>query len=167
LGRRREVQVVTDPSERAFRRHYGEIYGYVRRRTRDHHVAEELAQQVFADAAASLRCDGRPPVAWLYAVAKRRFADEARRAARAELTGLVDTPAPAAEYSSSVTASLLAAFARLPVSQRDVVVLKLLRGASFAEIAEALGASEDAVRMRFSRALRTVRAELEKEGIEP
>jgi DNA-directed RNA polymerase specialized sigma24 family protein len=55
----------------------------------------------------------------------------------------------------------------LPSSQRDVVVLKLLRGASFAEIACAVGASEEAVRMRFSRALQSIRTELRKEGIEP
>ena len=52
-------------------------------------------------------------------------------------------------------------------SQREVVVLKLLRGASFTEIAAAVGTSEEAARMRFSRALRSVRAELEKEGFEP
>ncbi len=42
-------------AERAFRRHYGQVYRYVRRRTGDHHRAEELTQQVFADAAAALR----------------------------------------------------------------------------------------------------------------
>jgi RNA polymerase sigma-70 factor (ECF subfamily) len=161
------VQGVTDPSERAFRRHYAEIYRYVRRRSRDEHQAEELTQQVFADAAASLRCDGRPPIAWLYAVAKRRFADAARRDSRRRAVAL-DVPGEAQQdYGPSVAASLRTAFARLPSSQRDVVVLKLLRGASFAEIADALGTSEEAVRMRFSRALRSVRADLEKEGIEP
>jgi len=160
------MQGVTDPSERAFRRHYAEIYRYVRRRTRDEHDAEDLTQQVFADAAASLRCDGRPPIAWLYAVAKRRFADAARRDARRR-TAVADVSGDAEDYGPSVAAGLRAAFARLPSSQRDVVVLKLLRGASFAEIAGALGTSEEAARMRFSRALRSVRADLEKEGIEP
>jgi RNA polymerase sigma factor (sigma-70 family) len=160
------VQGVTDPSERAFRRHYGEIYRYVRRRARDEHQAEELTQQVFADAAASLRCDGRPPIAWLYAVAKRRFADAARRDSRR--AALAETPAePTQEYAPSVAASVRSAFNRLPSSQRHVVVLKLLRGASYAEIAAALGTTEEAARMRFSRALRSVRAYLEKEGIEP
>ena len=72
-----------------------------------------------------------------------------------------------AEYGPSVAASLRAAVDRLPDAQRRVVVLKLLRGASFAEVAVALGTSEEAARMRFSRALRSVRADLEKEGIEP
>jgi DNA-directed RNA polymerase specialized sigma24 family protein len=48
-----------------------------------------------------------------------------------------------------------------------VVVLKLLRGVSFAEAAELLGISEEAARMRFSRALRSVRTDLEQEGIDP
>lgn len=159
------MQVVTDPTERAFRRHYGEIYRYVRRRTRDEHEAEELTQQVFADAAASLRCDGRPPIAWLYAVARRRFADAARRNSRRAAVSV--RPDDQVEYGPSVAASLRAAFGRLPATQREVVVLKLLRGASFAEIARAVGTSEEAARMRFSRALRSVRADLEQEGIEP
>jgi RNA polymerase sigma factor (sigma-70 family) len=160
-----EVQVVTDPTEQAFRRHYAEVYRFVRRRARSADEAEDLTQQVFADAAASLRSDGRPPIAWLYAVARRRFADAARRdSRRARL------PAAAVErvdYGPSVAASLRAAFERLPATQRDVVVLKLLRGASFAEIATAVGTTEEAARMRFSRALRSVRADLEKEGIGP
>ncbi len=159
------MQSVTDPSEGAFRRHYADIYRYVRRRTRSDHEAEELTQQVFADAARSLRSDGRPPIAWLYAVAKRRFADAARRPPAPLELG--EVAAPGHEYGPSVVAGLRAAFERLPSSQRDVVVLKLLRGVSFAEAAELLGISEEAARMRFSRALRSVRTDLEQEGIDP
>jgi RNA polymerase sigma-70 factor, ECF subfamily len=120
---------------------------------------------VFADTPLSLRSDGRPPIAWLYAVARRRFADAARRDIhRAQLPAAVEERV---EYGPSVAASLRAAFERLPATQRDVVVLKLLRGASFAEIATAVGTTEEAARMRLSRALRSVRADLEKEGIEP
>ncbi len=160
-----EVQVVTDPTEHAFRRHYAEVYRFVRRRTRSDADAEDLTQQVFADAAASLRCDGRPPIAWLYAVARRRFADAARRDSRRRTVPLGREEG--VEYGPSVAASLRAAFGRLPAGQREVVVLKLLRGASFAEIASTVGTTEEAARMRFSRALRSVRADLEKEGIEP
>lgn len=159
------MQVVTDPTEQAFRRHYAEVYRFVRRRARSDADAEDLTQQVFADAAASLPCDGRPPIAWLYAVARRRFADAARRDSRRAQLRLAGEAS--VEYGPSVAASLRTAFERLPSTQRDVVVLKLLRGASFAEIAAAVGITEEAARMRFSRALRSVRADLEKEGIEP
>jgi RNA polymerase sigma-70 factor, ECF subfamily len=154
---------VNDLADDAFRRHYAEIYRFVRRRTGDHHRAEELTQQVFADAAAALRADGRPPLAWLYAVARRRFADFARRSAREPL-GL-GAPA-AAEYGPRVIEALRAALERLPDAQREVVVLKLWRGAAFAEIAERVGVSDEAARMRFSRGLAALRTALIEEGIE-
>jgi RNA polymerase sigma-70 factor (ECF subfamily) len=155
--------VVNDLADDAFRRHYSDIYRFVRRRTGDHYRAEELTQQVFADAAAALRADGRPPLAWLYAVARRRFADAARRNAREP----VAFGAPAApEYGPRVVEALRAALARLPESQREVVVLKLWRGAPFTEIARRLGVTEEAARMRFSRGLGTLRNVLTEEGIE-
>ena len=151
-------------AESAFRRHYDQVYRYLRWRTHDHHRAEELTQQVFADAAASLRETGGPPLAWLYTVAKRRFADEARK------RGAVIEPmlAPEAnEYGPEVAAALRSALERLPEGQREVVVLKLLRGARFAEIGESLGLTEAAAKMRFVRALEALRTELEAEGVTP
>ena len=48
-------------AELAFRRHHAQIYRYLRRKTGDADRAEDLAQQVFADAAAALaRGDWRP-----------------------------------------------------------------------------------------------------------
>jgi RNA polymerase sigma-70 factor (ECF subfamily) len=163
-----EKQGVNDVAERAFRRHYGQVYRFVRRRTADHHRAEELTQQVFADAASSLRGSSAPTLAWLYTVAKRRFADEVRRNVRGDaLTVAVAEPTEAREYGRDVTVALRDAVARLPQGQRDVVVLKLLRGARFAEIGRLLGISEEAAKMRFVRALEALRAELEQEGIQP
>jgi RNA polymerase sigma-70 factor (ECF subfamily) len=157
---------VSDVAERAFRRHYDQVYRYVRRRTRDDDSAEELTQQVFADAAASLEASTSSPLAWLYTVARRRFVDEVRRNAHAS----VELRAEAAEprnYGPEVAEQLRAGLARLPESQRQVVVLKLLRGVRFAEIAQLLDVSEDAAKMRFVRAMRALRAELEREGVEP
>src|ERR1700760_3856342 len=61
--------------------------------------------------------------------------------------------------------TLRAAIDGLPEGQRQVIVLKLLRGCSFAEIAEATGVGADACKMRFSRGLATVRAELARQGV--
>jgi RNA polymerase sigma factor (sigma-70 family) len=163
-----EKQGVNDVAERAFRRHYGHVYRYVRRRTHDHDRAEELTQQVFADAAASLRDSASPTLAWLYTVARRRFADEARRHARGNVLAIAPVPqAETREYGTDLAAALKGALGRLPEAQRQVVVLKLIRGARFAEIGHVLGVSEAAAKMRFVRALEALRAELEEEGIEP
>jgi RNA polymerase sigma factor (sigma-70 family) len=157
---------VTDVVDRAFRAHYGQVYRYLRRRTRDDGRAEELAQQVFADAAAALPDFGPEapsPLAWLYTVAHRRFVDEARRRARdAELHAVPREPA---EYGEELTGLLTAAFERLSDDQRAVLTLKLLRGLRFKEIASTLGMGEGAAKMRFLRALAAVREDLEREGV--
>lgn len=159
---------MSDPVERAFRRHYGEVYRFIRRRTGDHERAEDIAQEVFAAAAAGLpdfSDEAGSPLAWLYTVAKRRFADEVRRRSREPTAE--PPPEGTLEYGPNVASSLRAAMTRLPEDQRTVLALKLVRGGSFAETAGQLKTSEPAAKMRFVRALRALRAELQKEGIEP
>lgn len=162
---------MNDVAERAFRRHYEHVYRYVRRRTHDHHRAEDLTQQVFADAVVGLGESSSPPLAWLYTVAQRRFADEARRDTVARrlsaLRPVERETAESRDYGTDLAASLRSALDRLAAGQRDVVVLKLLRGATFAEIGEQLGISTEAAKMRFVRALEALRAELEEEGLRP
>ena len=71
------------------------------------------------------------------------------------------------EYGPDVAAALGSAIDRLAAGQREVVVLKLLRGATFAEIGARLGISTEAAKMRFTRALEALRSELEEEGLRP
>jgi RNA polymerase sigma factor (sigma-70 family) len=166
--------VVEDPAGTAFRRHYAQIFRYVRRRTEGDEQAEDLAQAVFADAAERLRhVQPSPPVlAWLYTVAQRRLADRGRRAARAPQTiaALESLRVEGVEeqaYGAAVAGALREVIGGLPAGQRRVVVLKLLEGRPFAEIARLVGASEAACKMRFARGLETLRSELRERGLEP
>ena len=156
-------------AEGAFRRHYGHVYGYFRRRVGDPGRAEELTQDVFAAAASLLPTErpGDPPVlVWLYAVARRRFADEARRRARdRRLAGMLPTRT-SSDYAP-VAGALREALAALPGGQSQVVLLKLVRGLTFAEIGVEVGLTEAAAKMRFVRALEQLRADLSERGIEP
>jgi RNA polymerase sigma-70 factor (ECF subfamily) len=157
---------VADVLDRAFRAHYGQVYRYLRRRTGDDGRAEELAQEVFVDAAAALPDfgpDAPSPLAWLYTVAHRRFVDEARR--RSRDASLHDDPPLPVEYGEELASVLTVAFERLPDDQRTVLALKLLRGLRFKEIAASLGIGEGAAKMRFQRALAALREELEREGV--
>lgn len=157
-------------AEGAFRRRYGHVYRYLRRRVDDPEQAADLTQDVFAAAAAALPAGTGepPPLAWLYTVAKRRFADEGRRrGVRERAAAHLPRAGSADEYGPSVAAALSEALDRLPSGQRGVVVLKLIRGLSFAEISRELGLTEEAAKMRFSRALRDLRADLTERGIEP
>ena len=167
--------MVEDPAGTAFERHYGQILRYLRRRTDSAEEAEDLAQAVFADAAERLRDfepGAAPVLAWLYTVAQRRLADRGRVAARrpqtlAALEALRLEAVEEQSYGSGVAEALKAAIGKLPAGQRQVVVMKLLEGRRFAEIARAVGASEAACKMRFARGLESVRAHLREKGFEP
>lgn len=152
--------------------HYRRVLRFVRRRVASAEEAEDLTQEVFANAAAILdgRGAGSPALAWLYTVARRRMVDEARRRARAptvslELVG--DPAAPEADYGSDVAHALDAALVTMPEGQRRVVLGRLIQGRSFADLGRELGMSEEACRMRFMRGLQDVREEFMKEGLEP
>jgi RNA polymerase sigma-70 factor, ECF subfamily len=158
-------------AELAFRRHHAQIYRYLRRKTGDADRAEDLAQEVFADAASALaRGDWRPAsmLAWLYTIAQRRFADEARHRRHSSngvpLDDLLDE-VPAADYGPTLARVLSEAISRLAPNQQQVICMKLLRGSSFRDIASAMEVSEAAAKMRFQRALTCLRADLEQQGI--
>lgn len=160
-------------AEQAFRRHHAQIYRYLRRRTGDPDRAEDLAQEVFADAAAALaHGDWQPDsmIAWLYTIAQRRFADDVRRKRHSVLGVPLDDvldELPTPDYGPDLAQALREAIARLAPGQRQVVSMKLLRGSTFCEIADAIEVSEPAAKMRFKRALTMLRADLEQQGIAP
>jgi RNA polymerase sigma-70 factor (ECF subfamily) len=158
---------VEELAAQAFRRHYRQVYCFVRRRSSSDAQAEDITGDVFADAAAALDCfrpGATPVVAWLYTVARRRLADEARRRSRVVPLSAAE---PAAEYGADLAAALKRAIAALPDAQRMVVVLKLLEGRTFREIATRVDATEAACKMRFSRALESLRDQLDQEGVGP
>jgi RNA polymerase sigma-70 factor (ECF subfamily) len=153
-------------------RQYPEILRFVRRRAGSSGQAEDITQEAFASAAATLARSSKaapPTLAWLYTIARRRLVDEARRrrptGSPLELVG--EVAARDDEYGGLVARALEAALAELGEAQRAVVVLRLLEGLSFAEIGTKLGPSEEACRVRFMRALRQIRAHFEKEGLTP
>jgi RNA polymerase sigma-70 factor, ECF subfamily len=168
------VNEATEPASGDLRRRYREIYRYVRRRSRSDSDAEDVTQDVFADAARALG-SAEPgeglPVGWLYTVAQRRLIDRARRHARRQEvfgdTALELVAEPPSEYGAEVSEALRTGIDRLPRPQQEVVLMKLVQGRSFAEIASALDATEGACRMRFLRGLEQLRAFLEEEEVTP
>jgi RNA polymerase sigma factor (sigma-70 family) len=102
----------------------------------------------------------------VYAVARRRFADEARRRGRQRHLARM-LPVQATSEYEPISAALRDALAALPGGQSQVVLLKLVRGLTFAEIGREVGLTEGAAKMRFVRALEQLRADLSERGIEP
>src|SRR5881227_2091339 len=153
------MTTTSDVVEEAFIRYRGDLYRFVLRRTRNHHEAEELTQQAFVDAVAAVARREAPVSmrAWLYTVAERRITDEARRRTRAATVAErleAETAAGGVEDTDDVVADALL---RLPVPQRQIVVLRIVEERTYPEIASALDCDERACRMRLTRALRRLR----------
>ena|SRR5918999_2896680 len=154
---------VAEVSEKLYR----EVYRFVRRRTQSPSVAEDLTQQVFTEAAASpVWQSGGDTVGLLFTIAKRRVIDEFRRSERKQVPlEHAETLAAPMTEPRDARAIVSAAIDRLKPDQRDVVLLKLIRGLSFSEVASHLGVTEGACKMRLRRALENLRCELEQKGI--
>jgi len=152
--------MTTDVVENAFVRYSADVYRFLLRRTGSHSDAEELTQQVFADAASALS-HADPPRSmrgWLYTVAERRLVDELRRRKRAE--ELTDALARERAAADEPPDELDEAVDRLPDAHRRIVVMRIVEGRSYREISRELGCNEAACKMRLSRALHRLRNDL-------
>jgi len=95
---------------------------------------------------------------------ERDVADELNRSAQSMDAGLIEHSSPSQHASRREQAVLLAnALSRLRMEYREVVVLRHLEGLSFAEIANQMGRSVDAVKKLWARALVQLRNQWEED----
>jgi RNA polymerase sigma factor (sigma-70 family) len=144
--------------ESLFQRHARPVSGYLARLTGSPAVAEDLTQQTFLSLvrARGRFQEGARVRPWLYAIATNAARDWRRRkrpedlTARGELPATVaaETPAP---RDAGLERAVRRALAELPEGQRIPIMLHRFEGMSFAEIAEALGLTETAVKVRAHR----------------
>jgi RNA polymerase sigma factor (sigma-70 family) len=149
--------------ERIYEQHARTIAAYALRRTRSEQDAEEIVAETFLIAwrrSGELRGD---PLPWLYGVARRVHANHARKAGRAPLALREDVAAPV--EGSLERAALLGALLRLPVLERDALLLTVWEGLDQRDCARVLGCSRVAVALRLRRARARLRAQSDDEGI--
>ena len=127
---------------------------------------EEVVQDTFVRAFASL--DGFRGESslrtWLFTIARRLVLDRRRAARRRGEQVEVHENDAATEYDSldGVVAAetqrrLLSALEKLSPTQREVFVLRVSEGMSYAEIADTVGTTEGAARVHYHNAMRTIK----------
>lgn len=131
--------------------------------------AEDVCQEAFLAALTRLE-ECRDPSrfsAWLLAIVRNRALNARERRAVRESEPLTRVAHAAGEDDPAENAlrserkeKLLAALSGLPPAQREVVLLHDLEGWRHREIADLLGTSEGAVRVRLLQARRNLRARL-------
>ena len=156
-----------------YARHAAELLGFFARRTYDPEAAVDLVADTFAAAFRDRRqFRGETPAdarAWLYGVARHRLAMFFRRGAierralrrlgveRRELTPPEYDRIEELATSDELREHLAAALAALDDGQRELLRLRVVEGRPYAEVATAIGVSEQTARARVSRTLRALR----------
>jgi RNA polymerase sigma-70 factor (ECF subfamily) len=144
-----------------FARYYGPVFRYCVLRTGDAGEAEDLAMEVFTEALAGLpayRWEGRPVLAWLFAIARHRGASGRRKK---------EVRQRAAEHESRATyldnglneacVEVRALLGRVDGPTAEALVLRFVLECTFEEIAVMQGVSLSAAKMRVYRAVAKAR----------
>ena len=161
--KRTEVAARTDELWTAFG---GPLKGFIAKRVRDEHDAEDLLQEVFLRTHATVR-DVRDPDRvrpWLYRVATNVIADYYRERRLVDLPMMADElaeDAPGPDNANGEVARCLGPMIdRLPEGYRRALVLADLEGRSQKEVAEELGLSLSGAKSRIQRARRKLKVTL-------
>src|SRR5438093_3299096 len=168
-------EYVEHGSEEAFAtlvaRHVNKVYSIALRHTRNAHQAEEITQ-VFVILAKKSRQLGKRVIlsGWLCRTARlsavtfvRSEIRRSRREQEAHMQNLLNESE--SEVWPQIAPLLDAAMTGLSEADHDAVALRFFDDKSMKEIGAALGASEDATKMRVNRAVEKLRIFFTRRGI--
>jgi RNA polymerase sigma-70 factor, ECF subfamily len=150
-----------------YNQYYERLHRYYAYRLRHRETAEDLTSQAFLKALErfdSFDSSKGTMSAWLYRIARNVFIDHLRglRPAEPLLDDAADVIASLENVAGDVATKLQAEQAAvllkyLTPEQREILLLRLWDGLSYAEIAEMTGKTEGACKMAYRRALDTLR----------
>ncbi|HEX4467748.1 MAG TPA: RNA polymerase sigma factor [Solirubrobacteraceae bacterium] len=157
-----------------YRQYLPVLLHWLLRETRDRELAADLAAEVFAAALISVRHyrpERGPVIAWLFGIARNKLRESRRRnrveaSARLRLgfepVALTDSDLERVEELASVGGTLETLLCRLPEEQRDALRGRVVEEHSYRELSAQMRCSELVVRQRVSRALKSLRSQMEE-----
>jgi RNA polymerase sigma-70 factor (ECF subfamily) len=142
------------------------LYAFIYHKVHHRETAQDLLSDTFMRALQAVPrydADRGGAAAWLYAIARNLVIDHYRRSRPLSSVDDAwdlasgDNPAENADFRMKVEA-VREHLQRLNVTERDIVLMRVWQELSYAEIAAALGKSEDACKVSFSRSLKKLQA---------
>ena len=156
--------------DRAFERlvqdHQQMVYAVALSHCGDRAAAEDVAQEAFLKAYRSIEELKRPSQVktWLYSIARFTAIDWVRRRRRQETRPLPeDQAAPPASETEDRAMRVMKVVQGLRDDYREILLLRYVRGLSYADIAKTVGATPSAVGEKLHRVREMVREQLKSE----
>ncbi|MFD0919199.1 RNA polymerase sigma factor [Saccharopolyspora rosea] len=157
-----------DRFERVYQAHHRSVLGYLLRRT-DEQTAEDVLSETFLVAWRRLgRVPADDPLPWLLGVARRALANQRRATARQDaLRERVAAHAAAVvEHDAVRTAVVVEAMRALGERDREILALHAWEDLPAERIAEVLGCTRAAARLRLHRARKRLARAMLDLGVE-
>jgi len=132
----------------------------------DHQLAEDAAQEAFARGLTNLRTlkDTGKFAPWLARICRNVAFDMIR--SRCQIAAAGEAPHTPKECQANETAQIVrTAIDRLPVSMKEVVILRYYNNCSYEQITAVLGLSKMAINGRLTRAKRRLAEHLRRCGV--
>jgi len=153
-------------------RHLNLVYSTALRSVGNAHAAQEISQAVFIILARKAKSLGAKIIlsGWLYQTTRLTAANylrgEIRRQQREQEAYMQSTLNESESEAWQQIAPILDdALSKLGASDRDAIVLRFFENKNLSEVGAAIGASEDAAKMRVNRALEKLRTFFTKRGV--
>lgn len=146
--------------------HFDKVYRYLTLKTGSRTEAEDMTQQVFVKAYRSIRSfkwKGPPFSSWLFRIAHNVMVDFFRRQAKRPTVPLNESLVAGGEDPMKVVElrfdveRVAAATWRLTDAQQEVISLRFAGGLAIAEVAQAMGKSQGAVKALQHSAIAALR----------
>jgi RNA polymerase sigma factor (sigma-70 family) len=160
-----------DAFETLVRQFQGDIYAWIMRIVRDPGIAEDLTVETLwriYRARPQFRPDGNF-AAWARRIATNLALDHLRRKPPEQslVTEPAAAPPPDRLLQQETREKIQQAFRRLPAKLQVAATLALVEEQPYDDIADALGTSVGAVKLRVFRAVRILRKQLNHLGVRP
>lgn len=140
--------------------YWARLHRWLHRLTGDRHAADDLTQETFLKALAALHRfqPGTHFRAWLFRIGHNNYVNFRRADRRTRSLSPLDHPAPQAAdndetmHWQDALKAAEQALAQLPEDFREPLLLRILEGLSFREVALITGTQEETVRWRVFKA---------------
>jgi RNA polymerase sigma-70 factor (ECF subfamily) len=160
--------------EQLYNSHHQAIFTYIYYRVGEQRLAEDLTGDVFVKMVSKIDTyvsDERPFIAWLYTIAGNLVRDHIRRQQRITWLPLQDQEKDHKESLVNTVdqqltqEEILTALEQLTDAQREVIILRFLKGETTPIVAKTIGNTVTGVKALQRRALSALKKQLQQRGV--